>query len=90
MMTTETTIPDPKRNELFTLDADLDGKDLFPVEGSELVQMVTDHMNFSGAFAPEQYPATVDEAIEYLMYDLGVDVFHYEVTTTKVLTTPRS
>ena len=84
-MEIENAIPDPLRYELFTVNGDLDGKDRYYMDGEELVTMVTDYMRGAtvyvsdedariNIFAQEEYPAMVQEAIDFLEADLGLDV----------------
>jgi hypothetical protein len=80
--------PDPLRYEVFTVNSDLGGiggKDDYYMDGDELVAVVTDYMRSAtvyvsdedtriSIFAQEEYPAMVQEAIDFLEDDLGLEV----------------
>ena len=81
---------DPKRYELFTLDngGDLNGLDEHYWDGGELIMLVSDVMQAAQTVADEDaeppytmedYPVTVDEAIEFLEVTLGIDVHQFEI-----------
>ena len=80
-------IPDPLLYELFRVDEDLDGKNDFYMDGEELIQLVTDFMARAHVpvpvfedsvvvtmYAEEDYPVTVEEAIDFLENTLCVGV----------------